>query len=956
MRTNNNILALLAVVAAMLVAPVAQGQYGGSNGGSGRGFTPGGGASYRALQQQAATQRALNRSSITRNNGGRFDPSGQSGALVRNGLPSRRGTNAVGRTQTNVAQTRNTASERSIQRNNAAATASRTLRAAGSGRWTLGSGPQALALNRTSVRNVLEGAQDDEAAERAHGVFDSGRRGALGVVGEAWQRAQRGGAGVAVTRGRNGSLVYTVAMGRRVGYIGGRDGARMGRPEAQAVRLVVRNGTLLTAYPHNEGGAHDAPGGAGTERGGAHGSAFDMDMGEEHGGGHADFGGDHGGLDDAHGIGGPRMDALTDTTPATLDFDDRSMHLLDRQLADDTSLDRMHGVFDGGREGALGAVHEAWDRVRLGDQSVSTRPGRSEGSTVYRVPMGREVGFVGGARGAQLGNPRANVVELVVRRGRLMTAYPVANQRGSTVGGTSGANTVLGRGAIATANGRTAALNAGRQQQQGALARTNAGRTNANVTASATEGEGGVHGDLDITERAMGGVMARTVDNPEADRFHTVFAGGRDGAVATINEAWDKVRSGSGEFEERPGREAGTTVYRVDLGRDVGFVGGREGREQGNPTANGVDLVVRGRQLIAAYPIRQTQVMGERLRLEARTLRIPSRPATGHELVTGRSEERAHPERQLTVAQLRDRLISRARDSSNRPIQPARAEGGAQHLAYVGLPSDEDGDTGSNNNDRLIVSRDSVISYNAERRVLNWEAWTMSEDRFGDAPRTDAVRTNGTAWERARVQGLDPRLPRDTPQADNDDYSRSGYHRGHIRDSGAFTATTAMNARTYTLTNAVPQSPGSNLGAWNGFENYLRHIVREGNVINVVSGPLFRGQPQTIGQNRVAVPTALWKIAIINPRGTAPGTINANTRIISAIFPNTHAEAHRDQSWTDFRTTPRIIERQTGLRFFTNMPQNTAEHLRDTQDHENVPEELRLLRSHGNTVNAQPGR
>ena len=70
------------------------------------------------------------------------------------------------------------------------------------------------------------------------------------------------------------------------------------------------------------------------------------------------------------------------------------------------------------------------------------------------------------------------------------------------------------------------------------------------------------------------------------------------------------------------------------------------------------------------------------------------------------------------------------------------------------------------------------------------------------------------------------------------------------------------------------------------------------------------------------------------------------TRIVAAIFPNNNREARRDQAWTDFRTTPRVIEQQTGLRFFSNLPAPEADHLRDTPDATNVPEELRMLRSH----------
>jgi DNA/RNA endonuclease G (NUC1) len=97
------------------------------------------------------------------------------------------------------------------------------------------------------------------------------------------------------------------------------------------------------------------------------------------------------------------------------------------------------------------------------------------------------------------------------------------------------------------------------------------------------------------------------------------------------------------------------------------------------------------------------------------------------------------------------------------------------------------------------------------------------------------------------------------------------------------------------------------------------------------------------------VPTALWKIAIINPPGTPPGRITPQTRVIATIFPNNGREARRDQDWTEFRTSPRVIEEQTGLRFFTNLPAEQAEPLRNTADSSDVPAELRMLRSYTHT-------
>lgn len=45
------------------------------------------------------------------------------------------------------------------------------------------------------------------------------------------------------------------------------------------------------------------------------------------------------------------------------------------------------------------------------------------------------------------------------------------------------------------------------------------------------------------------------------------------------------------------------TIYQVDMGGRVGFVGGREGERKGNPIARRVLLVLEGNRVITAYPL-----------------------------------------------------------------------------------------------------------------------------------------------------------------------------------------------------------------------------------------------------------------------------------------------------------------------------------------------------------------
>lgn len=93
-----------------------------------------------------------------------------------------------------------------------------------------------------------------------------------------------------------------------------------------------------------------------------------------------------------------------------------------RHAADEPQRVGSHGVFEGGRDGALAVIDEAWERIRR----LKIRPQRDEGREAYLVSMGRRIGYLGGQAGQDRGNPPLNRVRLVVREGtsEVVTAYP----------------------------------------------------------------------------------------------------------------------------------------------------------------------------------------------------------------------------------------------------------------------------------------------------------------------------------------------------------------------------------------------------------------------------------------------------------------------------------------------------------------------------------------------------
>ena len=88
---------------------------------------------------------------------------------------------------------------------------------------------------------------DDPGRSGPHGVFDGGMEGALKTIDLAYEQAN---AGQRTTRQvEDDRIIYTVDLGKRVGYVGGREGQRRRHPMARRVRLVLDGNRVVTAFP-----------------------------------------------------------------------------------------------------------------------------------------------------------------------------------------------------------------------------------------------------------------------------------------------------------------------------------------------------------------------------------------------------------------------------------------------------------------------------------------------------------------------------------------------------------------------------------------------------------------------------------------------------------------------------------------------------------------------------------
>ncbi len=97
------------------------------------------------------------------------------------------------------------------------------------------------------LEHLRRHTKDDPSRPGSHGVFDGDMEGALETIDRAYLKAKQG---TRTTKSVDeGRTIYTVDLGGRVGFVGGRDGGRKHNPMARRVRIVLEDTRVITAYP-----------------------------------------------------------------------------------------------------------------------------------------------------------------------------------------------------------------------------------------------------------------------------------------------------------------------------------------------------------------------------------------------------------------------------------------------------------------------------------------------------------------------------------------------------------------------------------------------------------------------------------------------------------------------------------------------------------------------------------
>jgi endonuclease G len=233
----------------------------------------------------------------------------------------------------------------------------------------------------------------------------------------------------------------------------------------------------------------------------------------------------------------------------------------------------------------------------------------------------------------------------------------------------------------------------------------------------------------------------------------------------------------------------------------------------------------------------------------------------------------------------------------------------------LGDPSGATADA-SNRNNYLLVKPQYVLSYNNDRGGPNWVSWRLTAADIGDVERQNNFHPEAS-------------LPAGFKRVTPDDYTGTGYDRGHVCNSKDRTATEADNSETFSMANMLPQTPDLNRQVWESLESYSRTLAQKGNQLYIVAGGY--GSAKVIGRaNKVTVPTNCWKIILVLPEGKDISQADKSARVIAVDMPNTSGIAQ--DPWTKYATTVADIEQKTGYHFFDGLPQDVQAALKSKKD------------------------
>ena len=197
-------------------------------------------------------------------------------------------------------------------------------------------------------------------------------------------------------------------------------------------------------------------------------------------------------------------------------------------------------------------------------------------------------------------------------------------------------------------------------------------------------------------------------------------------------------------------------------------------------------------------------------------------------------------------------------------------------------------------NEKIISHTGYSFVYSEEHEQAKWIAYELTKEE-----------TN-SLFERTDKFLVDPLVS--TGTAENSDYAKSGYDKGHLAPAADMGWSALTMKESFYFSNMSPQLPGFNRGVWKRLEELMRSWAIDNKAIYIVTGPLLSKGLPAIGSNGVSIPNYYYKVILDY---TQP-----DIHAIGFVLPNASSSA----SLSTFAVSIDEVERQTGIDFFPALP------------------------------------
>lgn len=198
--------------------------------------------------------------------------------------------------------------------------------------------------------------------------------------------------------------------------------------------------------------------------------------------------------------------------------------------------------------------------------------------------------------------------------------------------------------------------------------------------------------------------------------------------------------------------------------------------------------------------------------------------------------------------------------------------------------------------EQIIQHEGYTVSYNSDYKIANWVAYELTSE---EAKSKKAERSNKFV--------PDPLVKGAT--AKNEDYTRTGYDRGHMAPAGDMKWSVKAMRESFYFSNICPQEPGLNRGIWKELEEECRLWAMDNEALWIVTGPVISDDLKRLGKNRVGIPRTFYKV-ICRVVGNKPQTI-------AFLFEN---KDYKNTSLKSMAITVDSVEKVTGIDFFSSFP------------------------------------